>query len=171
MVTSHAGWGRLIVRVAAVPLVALGGWHPLHTTITTVAYDATAHTATATIRIFADDLARAVEQGLGTKRAAGQAAGPAADTAAVEYIRRKFTIANRDGRPVPLLSCGIRVTGDLRWICLRASLPQGLSDVRIGDAVLTDVYADQVNVVMTEDGGRHGSLLFTRGDGPKPAGG
>jgi hypothetical protein len=159
---------RLAARLVAGPLLAAGILHPLHTTITTVDYDAAAHVATATIRIFADDLARAVHQSPGLSQV--HVVDGSADTAAVGYIRRKFIIETTDGRSVSLTPCGIRSTGDLRWVCLRASLPHGLSAVRIGDMVLTDIYTDQINVVMMTDGAHHGSLLFTRGDGAKPAG-
>jgi len=131
--------------------------HPLHTTIATLTYDPSAHTVVAVVRIFSDDLARAV-------RSRG---GVTDDAMAVAYVRSTFTITTADGRAVPVVACGVRTTGDLRWICLRAAMPTGLRGARVQDAVLTELYSDQVNVVMTDDAGRHGSLLFTRGDRPR----
>jgi hypothetical protein len=136
--------------------------HPLHTTITTISYDARTHVVTAMMRIFVDDLAKAVERRSGGAEVrVGASTG---DAAATEYVRAMFTVAGDDGRSTPLAVCGLRRTGDVQWICLRATLPHGLAGLRIADAVLTDLYADQVNVVMADDTQGHASLLFTRGD-------
>jgi hypothetical protein len=137
--------------------------HPLHTTITTISYDARTHVVTAMMRIFVDDLTRAVGQRSG-RAAVGAGALAGGDSAATEYVRAMFTVAGNDGRSAPLAVCGVRRTGDVQWICLRATLPHGLAGVRIADAVLTELYADQVNVVMADDAQSHASLLFTRGD-------
>src|SRR3974390_2302582 len=120
------------------PAMTAAWRNPLHTTITSITYDVSTRTATAMIRVFVDDLARAV-----TARTAH-----ASDSAAAAYVREMFAIIGDDGRPVALGSCGFRRTGDVQWTCLRASLPHGLSGVWIQDAVLTDLYADQLNVVM-----------------------
>lgn len=137
--------------------------HPLHTTITTLSYDARTHVVTAMMRIFVDDLARAV--GRHSEGAAVRVgASPGDDSAATQYVRAMFTIAGDDGRSTPLAVCGLRRTGDVQWVCLRATLPHGLAGLRIADAVLTELYADQVNVVMADDAQGRASLLFTRGD-------
>jgi hypothetical protein len=149
--------GRAIGAIGAALCLTAARRHPLHTTIAEVTYDPATHAVTAVIRIFSDDLARAV-------RSRG---GVPDDAGAVAYVRSAFTIVTPDGRALSLGSCGVRTTGDLRWICLRAPVPAGLRGARVLDAVLTDVYADQVNVVTTNDGDRHDSLLFTRGDRPK----
>jgi hypothetical protein len=137
--------------------------HPLHTTITTISYDARTHVLTAMMRLFVDDLARAVRQRSGGA-AVRVGASTGDDSAATEYVRTMFTVAGDDGRSTPLAVCGLRRTGDVQWICLRATLPHGLAGLRIADTVLTELYADQVNVVMADDTQGHASLLFTRGD-------
>jgi len=150
------------------------GWreiaHPIHTTITTITYDPATTIATAEIRVFADDLWRAVTQrNSRTATAINGRAVSIADSAIVQYVEATFRVGGQDGRPVSLRPCGLRATADARWICLQAALPRGLVGMRIADELLTDLYADQVNVVMTQDarsGGRT-SLLFTRGDKAK----
>jgi hypothetical protein len=64
--------------------------------------------------------------------------------------------------------CGIRRTGDLLWLCLRAPAAQGLSGLRVRVALLFDRYADQINIVQATYGGRRVALLFTSGDEAKP---
>ena len=145
-----------------------GAWrHPLHTTITTITYDAHAHAAKATIRIFVDDLLKAVHE-RGARTATRRDAGlTALDSTGLAYVQEMFAIAEDDGRPAVLAPCGQWRTADVQWVCLRATLPHGLAGARIRNAVLTDLYADQVNVVMADYADRHTTLLFTRGDKAK----
>jgi hypothetical protein len=153
---------------AAVCVVMLGASsgriHPLHTTITTIAYDAASHQATVTVRVFTNDLDTAI-----ARRSRGRtlAASPASDSASFAYLSSVFTAAGRDGRPLPARWCGSRVTGDLLWACLRLATPGGLSGVRIRNQALVELFDDQVNVVMADYDGRRESLLFTKGDGAK----
>jgi hypothetical protein len=140
------------------PTFALTAFHPLHTTMTTLSWDASSRTATAEMRIFLDDLAKAVAHPGNIQPT---------DSAAVAYVRDHFAITGPDGRVAPLAICGLHQSADVKWICLRASLPGGLSGARIQNAVLAELYADQVNVVMTDGAATHTSFLFTRGDAPK----
>jgi hypothetical protein len=160
-----AGRG-LIASVCVVVLGASSGRiHPLHTTITTIAYDAASHQATVTVRVFTNDLDTAI-----ARRTRGRtlATGQPSDSASFAYLASEFTAAGRDGRPLPAQWCGSRVTGDLLWACLRLTTPGGLSGVRIRNQALVELFDDQVNVVMADYDGRRESLLFTKGDGAKP---
>jgi hypothetical protein len=149
------------------PVVARARLHPLHTTITTVTYDARSRYATATVRIFVSDLATAIARRRGTVRAAE--AGPPSDADSFAYIAGAFTVVGRDSRPAVLEPCGARVTGgDLMWLCVRMAFPEGLAGVRVGNSALEELFDDQVNVVMIDHDGHRDSLLFTKGDGPKP---
>lgn len=156
----------MVHRQAVVGIaLALTGWHPLHTTITTIVYDQSAHRVTATLRVFEDDLGRAI-----LRHSGGQVRVPTSDSASFGYVRATLTFTSSDGRPIPVEWCGSHTTGDLRWLCVQATLPatrMNLGGLRVRDAVLTEVYDDQVNVVMADYGGRHESLLFTGGDGGK----
>lgn len=138
-------------------LAVLGGlaFHPLHTTLTQLAYREADGTVEATVRVFADDF-RAVLKGEVT------------DSAAVIYLRSTFALADPAGRPLVTRWCGIQRTGDLLWLCLRAPAAQGLSGLRVRVALLFDRYADQINIVQATYGGRRAALLFTSGDAAKP---
>ena len=138
-------------------LTALGilALHPLHTTLTQLAYRDADHMVEATVRVFADDFRAALKTDV-------------SDSAAVAYLRSTFTLADRTGRPLAIVWCGLRRTGDLLWLCLRAPAAQGLSGLRVRVALLFDRYADQINIVQASYAGRRAALLFTTGDAPKP---
>lgn len=130
--------------------------HPLHTTVTEVTYADGA--ATLWVRAFADDFAR----GVAAHR------GPAGADPTLAYLGGSLGVWDRRGRRVAMSSCGRRVSGDLRWFCVRAPLPGGMKGARLRVSLQFAVYDDQVNVVQVDDRGHKTSLLFVPGDGPKP---
>ena len=138
-------------------LAVLAGFalHPLHTTLTQLAYREADGMVEATVRVFADDFRAALK-------------GDVTDSAAVIYLRSTFALADPAGRPLVTTWCGIRRTADLLWLCLRAPAAHGLSGLRVRVALLFDRYADQINIVQATYGGRRAALLFTSGDAPKP---
>lgn len=137
-----------------VAVLALLMLHPLHTTLTQLAYGDADGTVQVTVRAFADDM-RAV---LG---------GEVSDSGAARYLRSTFVIADRTGRSLPATWCGLKQTGDLLWLCLRASVPGGASGLRVRVTLLFERYDDQINIVQASYEGRRAALLFTRGDEAK----
>ena len=140
---------------ALVPLFMALAAHPLHTTLTQLAYRDADRSVEVTVRVFADDF-RAV------------LARDVTDSAAAAYLRSTLTLTDRAGRPLAVVWCGMKRTGDLLWLCLRAPAPRGLSGLRVRVAVLFDRYDDQINIVQAIFEGRRVVLLFTRGDASKP---
>jgi hypothetical protein len=128
--------------------------HPLHTTLTQLAYRDSDHMVEATVRVFADDFRAALRADV-------------SDSAAVAYLRSTFTLADHAGRPLAIAWCGLRRTGDLLWLCLQAPAAQGLSGLRVRVALLFERYSDQINIVQASYAGRRAALLFTSGDAAK----
>ena len=108
---------RIVVRalIASVCVVVQGASsgriHPLHTTITTIAYDTASHQATVTVRVFTSDLDTAIAR---RTRGRPPASRPASDSASFAYLASVFSAAGRDGRPLPIQWCG---SGDVRVCC------------------------------------------------------
>lgn len=123
--------------------------HPIHTTLTNVTFDRPTGQVTAMVRAFQADLDKAV-----AKRR---------DTTVAGYVRETVGLSDQAGHAVPTTWCGSRREGDVVWLCLRATAPNGASGMTLTDRLLFDVFDDQVNIVMTE----HGSVLFTKGDAPR----
>jgi len=140
---------------AIVPLFMALAAHPLHTTLTQLTYRDADHSVEVTVRVFADDFRAALARDV-------------TDSAATAYLRSAFTLTDRAGRPIGVVWCGMKRTGDLLWLCLRAPAPRGLSGLRVRVAVLFDRYDDQINIVQAIFEGRRVVLLFTRGDASKP---
>jgi len=131
--------------------------HPLHSTLTTIIWDSRTHTVQVAVRVFTQDLSDAV--------ARGTVASP--DSAVCRYARAALILRDRAGRPFATELCTIERTGDVTWIRLEAPArdPTGF---RLLNALLFEQFDDQVNVVQVKLGGRLQTMVFTRGDKPKP---
>ncbi|HKW41026.1 MAG TPA: DUF6702 family protein [Gemmatimonadales bacterium] len=141
------------MSLLALALAALMA-HPLHTTLTQLAYRDSDRTIEVSVRVFADDLRAAVGRDV-------------TDATAFTYLRSTFALTDRTGRPLALGWCGLRRTGAILWLCLRAPSADGLSGLRVHARLLLELYADQINIVQATCGGRRTSLLFSRGDPPQ----
>jgi len=136
--------------------------HPIHSTITELVADPARGTVRAQIRVFADDLRTAV-----LRSARGRslpAEGPAWEYAVLAYTSSAFNLQDARGRALPLRSCGVRRTVDLVWLCVEAVIGRDVGPLRVRNAMLCELYEDQVNVVQGSVGGSRRSLLFVRGD-------
>lgn len=146
--------------LAAAALVALAGAarpfaHPLHTTVTELTEEG--GEVRVSMRVFADDYAA----GVATAR------GATPHERERVYVGSSFLLRERNGRVVRFTWCGARYEGEVVFVCLRAAAPSGLRGGQVRNAILFDVYDDQVNVVRARYSGRARSLLFTPGDAPR----
>jgi hypothetical protein len=72
-----------------------------------------------------------------------------------------------NGRKAPLTWGGVRRTGDLMWVTVRAPSVRSLRGVKIATTLLFEIFDDQVNIVQATSDGHRRSMLFTAGDGRK----
>jgi hypothetical protein len=140
--------------------------HPLHTTLMEIG-EAAGGRATILLRVFTEDFANA------SLRSPGRTLGAVSsvrisDSAAMSYLRSALTLTDRTGAVLALTWAGSRQQGDVTFISLTVSIPRGLSGLMVRDAVNCELFEDQVNIVKATYSGRSESLLFTRGDDPKP---
>ena len=137
--------------------------HPLHTTLSEVTVDGTRHTVRAVVRVFVDDLTA----GLSHHQPRPVLPSGAIEPQATAYVAAALTLLDRGTTAVALRSCGVRRNQELLWVCLEGSILGDARDLALRNAVLCDVFADQVNIVQVEDGANKRSVLFSRGDRTK----
>ena len=158
---------RQLALVGALGMAAprLAHAHPLHSTITELTEDRARGTVRGIIRVFADDFGTAVARSV---RGRPLAPGAQWDAAALAYVASVFAFTDASGRAVAIHSCGTRRTADLLWICVEAPSATGLASLKVRNAILCDLFDDQVNVVQGTMAGSRRSVLFTKGDRAKP---
>ena len=135
--------------------------HPIHSTLAEVTIVPRTGVARIVVRVFADDFATAI--------ARAHADRPPADpgSEALGYVRGALVLSDGD-RALPLRFCGTRRLGEVRWVCMETTSRVPTGGLRLRNALMMDLFDDQVNVVRSfvTKGAR--SVLFTRGDGSKP---
>lgn len=133
--------------------------HPLHTSVTELSYGTRDAGARLVIRVAADDYSAAVARFTRTAPATDHTVPPAASFA---YLRATVALLDRAGRALPLTTCGERRVEDAMLICLTSSatLPDG---ARLRNAILLELFDDQVNVVNARRDEARRTLLFTKG--------
>lgn len=130
--------------------------HDLHTTFTEITVDSSRASLRVMVRAFEDDYAKARAQ-----------SGGVGSADSLAYISRSLVITQA-GRTLAYRSCGTKRSGDLLWICLESPLPKSLTGLMVRNTMLCELFDDQVNIVRVKVGRVVKSLLFTRGDRPKP---
>jgi uncharacterized protein DUF6702 len=134
--------------------------HPLHTTFTTIEWRPDSRTLQIAVRVFTQDL-----------RAALSRAPAWADSAVCRYARGAMVVHAGSGRTLQATRCAAQDTADVTWI--RLEVPTAtVVGASVLSAFLFESFDDQVNIVQTSvvGGGRSRTMLFTKGDGPKPIG-
>jgi hypothetical protein len=119
--------------------------HPTHTS--SAELTCAGDSVHVTIRVFADD---------------ASAPGPIR-----VQVQDRFRIVDRHGKAIGLAWMGAEPDGDLLRIRLGGRAPSGLSGATVANQILTQRFADQVNVVRATCNRRAATLVFTRGDGAK----
>jgi hypothetical protein len=150
----------LLAGIIATPSTARA--HPLHTSFAELTYAEATGTVIASVRVFADDFLRHS----GWSAAGGGSALPAGqpEQLAARYLARTFGVTDARGRIVPLAWCGWKRNGNLVTICLTGKLTGGLAGARVRNAVLMDLFSDQINVLQTTYNSSRHSVLFTPGE-------
>ena len=144
---------------------ARSAWsHPIHTTLTEVALDATDGTMHFTIRAFADDFSAAVAKHVRKQRPADDVV-PDADI--IAYVASAVSVVDASGKAAAVAWSGSRRAGDVVWVTFKAPSIRSLHGVKIASALLFELYDDQVNIVQATAEGKHHSMLFTAGDGKR----
>ena len=148
----------------AAALASAPAAHPIHASFAEVTWDPAARAVTVSLRVFADDFSADVARRTGAPLGADGLPG---DDAAFRYVAARFTVVTARGEPLPFRPCGTRRAGAQLLVCLRAPADAPPAGARVRSAILSDVFADQVNVVQASYAGRRRTLLFTAGDGAK----
>jgi hypothetical protein len=132
----------------------LPAMHPMHTAVAEISYDPTGRAAAVLIRVFADDFAAALIT----------SEGVASDSAMSRYVRGRFALVDRSGRPLPFRWMGAERAGDVVVLRLQVPAPAGLAHAKVLSTLLSERFGDQVNIVRVSYDGRATTLLFTPGD-------
>ena len=137
--------------------------HKFYTSLAQVEYNAGEKTVEVTLRVFADDLERAL-----TRRAGREVSLERTQDAGrlvLAYLRDTFEIRGRGGETKALKWVGMELRAGVAWLYVEAEMPEGLAGARLRDHVLFELFRGQVNTVSVRYPGAKADLVFARGDG------
>ncbi len=121
-------------------------FHPFHTSLTQMQYDAQRQTFEVSVRVFTDDFETAL-----TKENGGKPVrlnnGQKQDKLIEQYIRKHFAVANADRKPTPITYVGYEQEADAQWVYLEMPYISKAQNVFIKQDLFIDLFPDQVNLV------------------------
>jgi hypothetical protein len=135
--------------------------HKYHTSVTRLEYNAEDSSAEITIQTFTEDLEAILSKRTGkTIRLDGS---KDAGRIVLGYLRSAFEL-KMGGGSAELQWVGLEMKGGTAWLYVLAKLPGSLSKASLRNALLFDLFEDQVNIVNVLNKGKRNSLVFKRGD-------
>ena len=152
--------------LAAVLLLPLAGarpaLHAYHTTLTELRYNAAKKQLELSVKVFTDDFEKALSQGQSAPVNFTDA-GPRPLALTAAYLQRTLQVSTPAGAPLPLQVLGLQAENDGYWLYCKVPLPGPVPGVKLRQAMMLEVFGDEVNIVNIEANGKKQSALFRAG--------
>jgi hypothetical protein len=138
--------------------------HDYHASITDVTYNARTQNLEVAVRVFTDDLENALS--LRTKqKVVYQANSEKTKAYLTDYLQANVAFEVTKGKPLKYKFVGSEEEADAIWVYLevpvqRAELPQ----LYVKNAILTEIFGDQMNIVNISYKGKTESVMLQRGE-------
>ena len=138
--------------------------HAYHSSITELRYNPAKQQLELSVKVFTDDFEKALSAGQPTPVSLS-APGPRPLALTAAYLQRTLQFKTAAGASLPLQVLGLQAEQDGHWIYCKVPLPGPgpLPGVQLRQALLLEVFGDQMNIVNIEAGGKKQSALFRAG--------
>lgn len=154
---------RLLAIFAALLLPLTGAaWHAYHSTLTELRYNAAKKQLELSVKVFTDDFEKALSQGQAAPVSLSDA-GPRPLALATAYVQRTLQIRTPAGAPLQVQVLGLQPENDGYWLYCKVPLPGPITGLQLRQAMLLDVFGDEMNIVNIEANGKKQSALFRAG--------
>ena len=134
--------------------------HDFHASVTQMQYNPTEKTFEISIRVFTDDLEKALSQSLNTPVRLGKDAK--SDAILEKYIRERFAYVTPQKQPKAINYVGHEVEVDANWIYLEMPFAEPFQGGLLKQNALMEVFDDQVNMVNIQYQGQKKTLVFRK---------
>ncbi|GAB2965866.1 hypothetical protein GCM10027048_39810 [Hymenobacter coalescens] len=146
-------------------LLVTAAWaHAYHASIMEARLNAKTQQLEVSLKVFTDDLETALSHG--QPRPVSIAETPAAQLTPLlsGYLRRTVAVGTRPGEALPLNYLGLQQDKDAYWLHFSVKLPAATRSLTLRHRLLMEQFADQMNIVNLEAGGKKQSALFRAGN-------
>ena len=148
----------LLLPLAGVALAL----HAYHSTLMELRYNAPKKQLEVAVKVFTDDFEKALSQGQSAPVNLSDA-GPRPLALTTAYLQRTLKFSTPAGAPLPLQVLGLQAEKDGYWLYCKVPLPGPTASVQLRQAMMLDVFGDEVNIVNVEAGAKKQSALFRAG--------
>lgn len=153
----------LLIAFAALLLPLTGAaLHAYHSTLTELRYNAAQKQLELSVKVFTDDFEKALSQGQPAPVSLADA-GPRPLAQATAYVQRTLQIRTPAGAPLQVQVLGLQAENDGYWLYCKVPLPGAVNGIQLRQAMLLDVFGDEMNIVNIEANGKKQSALFRAG--------
>ena len=139
------------------------GAHDFHVSLTEVRHNAKEQTLEVSVRLFTDDLDKAIV--LSTGQSTGLVKGqetPATERLISTYLKSNLGI-EVDGKSAALQFLGKELQTDAVWCYLEVEGVHKVERIKVRNAALIEVFPDQTNMVNVHVGSQTRSVLLRKG--------
>jgi hypothetical protein len=147
-------------------LLVLGAWamHEFYVSITEIRYNAQRERFEISMRIFPDDLDRALleRNGIHTQLATALE-HDLADSLLMLYLLEDFSL-EVDGEELGLTYLGKEAESNAIWCYLESSVRSAPETIKIRNRILTEYFPDQVNIIQVYRGKWNKGLMLDRNE-------
>ena len=152
------------LTVILIAVLLLGSWmlHKFYVSLTEIRYNPQSQRLEVSMRIFPDDLDRALlqETGIHTQLAT-ELEAPCADSLLMEYLLERFHIVVNGERTV-LHYLGKEQEANAIWCYLESEPVNKPVTLSVYQELLTEIFKDQVNIIQVYQGKWNRGLLLNR---------
>ena len=136
--------------------------HEYYVSVTRMEYNASAKSWEISLKIFTDDLEKALETYTNKKVTIRN--NDANDPLIGSYLSNRFQIKSTTNKVLPYTYVGKEIEADATWIYLELTeAPNELTGAILRNSVLIETYDSQVNMVTIKNGTTKKTYLFKKG--------
>ena len=134
--------------------------HDFHASVTQMQYNVKEKTFEISIRVFTDDLEKALSEESNTS--VRLSVGPKSDAIIQNYIRSRFGYVTAQKQPKTINYVGHEVEADANWLYLEMPYPESFRGGSLNQTMLMEVFDDQVNMVNIQYQGQKKTFVFRK---------
>ena len=154
LVSKQVGWSVSVVTFLSFGLFLLSAFtpkpiivHDFHTSLTEINYNPKTKSLEMTIRVFTDDLERALTETNNGKPVKVDPKDYSIDPLIVKYLRKHVAFVSPDKDVVPYDFLGKEVELDATWLYVGMPAVANLKGYSIFNSILTELFDDQTNLL------------------------
>lgn len=150
----------LIAFLATQPVSA----HDYHASITDVKYNPRTQNLEVAVKVFMDDLENALSRHAKTKVTYSSSSEQVKKYIS-DYLQSTLSFELEKGKPLKSKLLGSEEDVDVVWVYMEVPVQKAsLAQLYVKNAILTDLFTDQMNIVNVNYKGETESVLMQRGD-------